>query len=144
MDSVTQKHSMACGLACVAYVTRMPYDQIAQDQPADKLSKIGFYCPELAVLLNNHGKQYRWKKLAENERDNEFNIGDIVFIERSSSYPAGHFLTKSIHGWMDPWINLDFTKIDLAGAISGYRKTLPGKAEYLLYKVDYEQDPIIK
>lgn len=135
MDSVTQKHPMSCGLACVAFLTHTPYDEVIKGEPPAKLNQVGFYCPELTAKLKQLGHQYTWKKLPESERDNEFNVGDIVFIDPSDSHRHGHFLVKSSQGWMDPWINLDYPSLNLAKAQSGFRDKLPGRASYLVYKV---------
>jgi hypothetical protein len=134
-ESVTQKHDMACGLACVSFITGESYDQLAAQEPPARLNLMGYLCPELVKLLGAHGQQYAWKELPESERDGEFEIGDIVFVERSDSLPYGHFLAKTEHGWMDPWINLSKDRTDVAQAQSGFRETLPGRAEYLVYPV---------
>ena len=136
MNSVTQRHQIACGIACVAYITKIPYDALAQEQSATKLNQTGFMCPELVKLLNEHGLRYRWKKLIASERDSQFKVGDIVFIERSPLIPDGHFLTRTTNGWMDPWINLDAKNPNISDADSGIRPTLPGRAEYLIYQSD--------
>ena len=127
---------MSCGLACVAYLANTPYSEVAKGEPPIKLSQIGYYCPELTAKLKKLGLNYAWKKLPENERDSNFSVGDIVFIEPSSSYWYGHFLVKSPQGWMDPWINLDYSRLNLANAASGFREKLPGRASYLIYKAD--------
>ena len=127
---------MSCGLACVAYIADTPYDEVVKGVPPAKLNQTGFYCPELTAKLKQLGYQYAWKKLPESERDNEFNVGDIVFIEPSASHWYGHFLAKSSKGWMDPWINLDYSRLVLAEAASGFRKKLPGRASYLIYKAN--------
>lgn len=134
MQSVVQKHDMSCGLACVAFVTKQPYDKLAAEQFPAKLNWYGFLCPELVEVLKQSGLNYGWKKLPENERDGEFNNGDIVFIEPSPSHKGGHFLVKTEKGWMDPWINLDANHPDVSKAESGFRDSLPGRAEYIIYK----------
>jgi hypothetical protein len=99
-----------------------------------KLNVEGFYCPELVQYLKSYGLTYTWKRLSENERQNNFSVGDLVFIEKSESHPSGHFLVKSAEGWMDPWINLDHNNINIGTATSGFRDELPGQAEYLIYQ----------
>jgi hypothetical protein len=132
MDSVTQKHDMACGLACVSFVTGVPYEQFTEAISDEQLNTIGFYCPELVELLGKNGLKYAWMQLPETETGRDFKPGDIVFVERSKQLPYGHFLTKTSGGWMDPWINLTGGS-DIAKARSGFRPSLPGRAEYLVY-----------
>lgn len=132
-EAITQKHDMACGLACVCYVANEPYDNLASKQSDERLNIAGFCCPELVELLNGLGQRYAWKKLSESERDSEFSIGDIVFVEPSSYLPYGHFLAKTEDGWMDPWINLNPEDPDVSKARAGIRETLPGRAEYLVF-----------
>lgn len=130
---VPQRHPMSCGLACVAYITGEPYEVIVDGEPQAKLEEAGFLCPELVEKLAKHGQSYGWRKLEESERDGDFEVGDIVFVERSSTLPGGHFLAKSTEGWMDPWINFDLARPFAAEAEAGFRATLPGRAEWLIY-----------
>lgn len=132
---VAQKQPMACGLACVSFVTGEPYDRICLGEPSTKLEQTGFTCPELVSKLAQQGQKYGWKKLAETERDSLFHVGDIVFVARSEALPEGHFLAKSSVGWMDPWINLDSARPLISEAVAGFREALPGQAEYLIYKI---------
>lgn len=132
MDSVTQKHRMSCGLACVALITKVPYELLVKSVTSEQLNDRGFYCPELVKLLCDNGFKYAYKKLPEAEQEIKFRIGDIVFVGRSKQLPFGHFLAKTLDGWMDPWINLP-EEIDVSKAKSGFRTSLPGKAEYLVY-----------
>ena len=125
---------MACGLACVAYVANTSYNEIADKQSNVKLNKLGFICPELVNILKDLGFNYSWKKLSNKDSD-KFNQGDIVFIERSEQYSEGHFLAKKNDGWMDPWINLADKNSTISKAKSGFREKLPGKAEYLVFKL---------
>ncbi|HUD07209.1 MAG TPA: hypothetical protein VMR34_04960 [Candidatus Saccharimonadales bacterium] len=131
--NVTQRHEMACGLACVAFVTGESYDDLAEKETdRSRLINLGFLCPELVEILDEHGKEYGWKELSEADRNREFRGGDIVFVERSEKLPYGHFLVKAPEGWMDPWINLS-QDADIRHAESGFRDSLPGTAEYLVY-----------
>lgn len=132
--SITQKHFMSCGLACVVYIVGKNYDELASLQSKKKLNSTGFYCPELVVLLKQYGYNYKWRKLSKNEKYPVFNDGDIVFIARSPEIPNGHFLTKTPYGWMDPWSNLAETK-NLQKAKSSFREKLPGEPRYIIYAV---------
>jgi hypothetical protein len=137
---VAQRHPMSCGLACVSFITGESYDTIVDGEPQVKLEEAGFLCPELVDKLEEHGQHYSWKKLEEDERDGDFKVGDIVFIEPSNAIPGGHFLAKSTAGWMDPWINLDLARPFAAEAEAGFRDALPGRAEYLVYKLPTVED----
>ena len=123
---------MSCGLACVAYIVGKNYDELASLQSKKKLDSTGFYCPGLVLLLKQHGYNYKWRKLSKNEKYPVFNNGDIVFIARSPEMPNGHFLTKTLYGWMDPWSNLAKTK-NLKKAKSSFRENLPGGPSYIIY-----------
>ncbi|HUP26209.1 MAG TPA: hypothetical protein VM124_01015 [Candidatus Limnocylindrales bacterium] len=135
MNGVTQKHYMSCGVACVSYLTGVAYDEIAKALSPIKLNFSGFLGVELIDILKKHGLNYAGKQLKGDEAEGEFKIGDIVFIEKSASYWAGHFLVKSDKGWMDPWINLNSAKPWVTDAKSGFREKLPGKPGYLIYKI---------
>lgn len=130
--TVTQKHPMSCGLACVAYILDVGYGELALEQTSDKLNRVGFYCPELVAILNNAGLSYRWKKLSNSNANQNFNNGDIVFIGRTQERPGGHFLVRSPYGWMDPWENLPNNK-NMSEARSSYLDRLPGNPEYVIY-----------
>jgi hypothetical protein len=129
IEGVAQEHAAACGLACVAFVTGEAYGNVARGEPLEKLEGLGFLCPELVQKLAGFGHEYSWKKLPEDERDGDFNVGDIVFIERSSSYPDGHFLARSSSGWMDPWMDWSAQAQTATRAVAGFREALPGRAE---------------
>ena len=75
---------------------------------------------------------YKYNK----KENNSFKENTIVFIKRSKKYPSGHFLVKTRHGWMDPWINFNTkdSKIDdVKKAKSGFRKNIPDRIIYVVY-----------
>jgi ribosomal protein S28E/S33 len=132
-QSVTQKHHMSCGIACVAFVTGVSYQELASGLLREKLERVGFYCAELVSILGRHGFRYRWKKISSQRVLGSIREGDIVFIARTHRYPGGHFLARVKGGWMDPWVNWPEVT-ELQHATSGFVTELPGRAEYLLYQ----------
>ena len=81
MKSVAQKHPMSCGIACVSFIAKIPYDSVVVGKPDNKLNDIGFYCPELVEYLKGYGRNYKWEKLSKGDPPNaDFSSGDIVFI----------------------------------------------------------------
>jgi hypothetical protein len=128
---VTQEHDYGCGVACVAFVTGVPYQQVVNLLNRNKTTSQGFLCKDLVVVLDNLGYPYNFKYLKPRLRIKIYREGTIIFIKRSKQYPAGHYLVRYEDQWMDPWINLPFSKnIELAR--SGFRKRLPGKPIYAI------------
>ena len=55
----------------------------------------------------------------------------IVYVKKSKKYPAGHYLCRLGHKWMDPWINFPDRDIQ-----AGFRRRLPGKPVYVIFPKD--------
>lgn len=128
MKPIRQEDGLGCAVACVAFVLRIPYSK-ALDLFVDGERRVkeeaNFYCPEIVKILNKNELSYRWKKI---QKEKDFKDYSIVFVERSSKLPYGHFLTKYNNKWMDPWINLP--EIPTKG---GFREALPGTPTYLVF-----------
>ncbi|MFH1915958.1 MAG: hypothetical protein ABIJ21_01725 [Nanoarchaeota archaeon] len=77
-------------------------------------------------MLRKKGKQYTHQKYAREK----IKPGTIVFIERNTTYPAGHYLLKTSRGWMNPWIN--YPKIKPAKA--GFQQKIPGKILWIIFE----------
>ena len=131
MEKIAQQEPMGCGIACVASVTKKPYN-IAKglfEKPENAALK-GYYCNDLIRALSKKGLNYEYSKVNSRNKALANEEGSIVFIKRSKKYPEGHFLLKTSEGWMNPWIN--FPKITPAKA--GFQKKLPGVAQWIIYK----------
>jgi len=129
--SVTQKHNMSCGLACVAFITGQSYELLAINETLESLEHNGFTCIGLVLRLRKAGYHYTWRKITKAKPMYEFPKGAIVFVGRSNTLPYGHWLAFSEQGWMDPWINWHPNN-DIRQARAGFRVCLPGKPEYVL------------
>ena len=129
MSPIKQQHSYGCGIACVAYITKVRYQDVINsiDDGANKAENKGFFCKELTGFLKNNGLHYRWKYINIKTRNKIYHQGTIVFIKRSKRYPSGHYLARNGNTWMDPWINFPDAIIK-----AGFRKRLPGKVIYAI------------
>lgn len=128
MKVIVQEDSMGCGVACVASVLGINYSSALLLFKDGKLkaNTAGFYCKNMVDALKKHNLRYSFKKAKEPLRK----IPDtIIFIERSSVYPEGHYLAETENGWMDPWVN--FPNLPRK---AGIRKILPGKPEWIIFK----------
>jgi len=131
MKSVTQEHSSGCSVACVASVLGISYKQALKlfENPAYAGSR-GYYCREIVRVLKKGGRDYSYAFLKPKNKELARIPGSIVFIRKSARYPLGHYLARDEKGqWMDPWINYP----EIKPAKSGFRKTLPGKASWVVY-----------
>lgn len=128
--AITQKDSMGCGIACIAFILGDDYESAKKYfKDLGDANKNGFLCRDLVLVLAKKGYKYDYHYL---KRRIKFNEGTIVFVKRSKRYPEGHYLVKTKRGWMDPWINFNPHSIELKKAKSGFRKKLPGKATYIV------------
>lgn len=135
IKSVTQKHGMGCGVACVAAVLDISYDSALRlfKKPEQAWSK-GFLCRDIVKALLTKKINYRFK-FVKNRKDKVlFKTGTIVFTQASKSYPHGHYLVKTKRGWMNPWVNFP----EITPAKSAIVKELPGPASYAIYRSDLE------
>lgn len=132
--AITQKHSFGCGAACVAFVSGVSYGAAVRRLGATKAATMGFYCRDLVTGLAELGCFYEYKYLKSSLRRRIYKEGTIVFIARSKRYPAGHYLARADGGWMDPWLNFSCDH-DITNAQSGYRRRLPGRPVYVLFRL---------
>jgi hypothetical protein len=126
--SITQEFEYGCGIACFAFVAKMSYLEAAQWLGKPQASSERFWCRDIVTALNRYGLNYRHVYL---KRGRHITMKDetIVLLARSKTYPVGHYLVRHDDLWMDPWINLPKNK-DISRAISGYRRSLPGRPIY--------------
>ena len=133
-ESVIQNHEFGCGVACAAFVAGESYAVALSELGEDFANWRGFYCREIVRYLNGRGVQYGYCYAKPAKRSLAYGEGSIVFIRRSSRYPAGHYIVRHGGLWMDPWINYR-PGARLADARAGYRRCLPGKIQYILHKI---------
>lgn len=130
MKSITQELDYGCGVACFAFVCGMSFREAVTFLGKEYSVKHGWKPSHLVTALNRYG--FNYKNHYVRKKDSVvYPLGSVVLIERSPGYPVGHYLVLSTEGWMDPWINLPYTK-EIHQAKSGFRKQLPGKPMYAL------------
>ncbi len=132
-ESITQELDYGCGVACLAFVCNISFQEAVIFLGKEYSVKHGWKPSDLAAALNRFGLIYK-NHYVRKKRSVEYPEGTIVLIERSNSYPVGHYLTLTTQGWMDPWINMPYTK-DIHQAKAGFRRKLPGKPMYALLPV---------
>lgn len=127
MKPVAQEDFLGCGLACVAFILRVPYQTIYHYIPngKEKAGYQGFTCRELVEILQQHGRIYTVHHRKSIKQ--AFPKGTIVFLKRSKQYPAGHFLCLGDTGWMNSWINFPDLHVK-----AGFHKELPGEIQYYI------------
>ena len=132
MRPVTQLEAFGCGAACVAFLLHQSYSSVITLLGRENAQTKGCGCQKLCNALSTRSRKYRYKKYKPKFNELLDQDGVIVFIKRSTSYPAGHYLCRRDRLWMDPWMNLRSSK-NLAEAYSGFRRTLPGEPEFIIY-----------
>lgn len=128
--SVTQEEPLGCGIACVAYICKTSYKTAKKKyfKNDNRAITSGYFCRDLVKALSKAGKSYQFARV---KKKSTFKNGAIVFIQRSKQYSMGHYLVKTNHGWMNPWINFP----NIKPARSGFSKKLPGKPSYVVFPI---------
>ncbi len=132
MKPITQEDKLGCGIACVAFVSKLSYNYAKKNyfSKPHQASTLGYLCKDLVKALSKAGKDYQYNYLKSRVMYKE---NSIIFIKRSKKYPVGHYLVKTKNGWMDSWINFNKLNKNLSEAKSGFKKRLPGKAIYIIF-----------
>ena len=128
---ITQEDSMGCGAACVAFAANTTYQQAVSILGQDKARSVGFMLKDLKGALDKYGLRYSSRHIKPRLKHLIYQEGAIVFVRRSAPYPYGHYLIRHDGMWADPWINLVLDN-DITNAKSGYRRRLPGDAQWAL------------
>lgn len=121
---------MGCALACIAYLSGKTYqDVLSITRNPEGAWTIGYYNDEIVETLEKLGlKNYVGDEISDN--DKRINLNNIiVFCDRCTDLPEGHFLAKKNGKWMNPWINMP----NIAPAKSGFTETLPSKPSWIIY-----------
>jgi membrane-anchored glycerophosphoryl diester phosphodiesterase (GDPDase) len=130
---VKQENEFGCGVACVAALLGITYQQALKlfDDGYLKAKTKGFLCKEICLVLNKLGENYKYKYVKSRLKRKIYQSATIVFIKKSKKYPANHYLLRTENRWLDPWMNLSKDK-NIKNAKAGLRKRLPGRAIYYL------------
>lgn len=128
---VTQEHAFGCAVACVAYITGKSYKNALKlfRHPEYAATTRGYYCREIVKALKNAGFDYDYCYAKPSKRKLLSLNNIIVFIARCKRYPTGHYLAYKNKKCMNPWINFP----SIIPARSGFSKSLPGKAQWIIF-----------
>lgn len=131
MRAIRQEHFSGCAISCVAVILKTNYNNAVKNfEDGNQKAKFqGFSCAEIIKALGKKDHKYCLKYIKRRKNHNYPN-NTIVYIQKNSKYPAGHYLCKTEKGWMDSWIN--FPRLN---AKAGFRKKLPGKPVYAVIKI---------
>jgi hypothetical protein len=129
-ESVTQSHSMGCGVACVAHILDMTYEDALNlfSEPANALN-IGYYCEDIIEAFNKVNKKYSYSEISNFNTNLLDKDNIIVFCPKTDQYQAGHYFAKKSILWMNPWINCPI----INPALSGFVIELPIFPEWIIY-----------
>ena len=133
MKPVTQLDEFGCGAACVAFLLGISYEGAVTKLGKKAAQTKGYGCQKICRALSTPFRKYRFKKFTPELKELLDQDDVIVFIKRSASYLAGHYLCRTDGQWMDPWINLPKSK-DMKNAQSGFIKKLPGEPEFIIFR----------
>jgi hypothetical protein len=132
-EPIVQHDEFGCGVACAAFVAGESYGESLEAMGEEFAKWRGYYCRDIAKFLKSKGFEYNFCYAKPAKHDLAYSEGSIVFTVRSIRHPAGHYMVRHGDLWMDPWINYR-PGARLTDARAGYRKRLPGKIQYILYK----------
>lgn len=134
IKAVVQENSLGCGVACLAFVLKIPYRKALKLFPNGKeiAQTKGFLCKDISRVIKGAGLKVDCKYINKKSRPAIYRSNTIIFTKRSKKYPFGHYLCRHKNEWMDPWINFLEDK-NLKNAKSGFRKRLPGKPVYAIF-----------
>ena len=127
---ITQEDPMGCGVACVASLIGISYEEAQKFFKENHSVTRGYYLKEILEALSRKNLNYKFRKITDKTKKFISKKGSIVFIKRSKKYLSGHYLLKTSKGWMNPWAN--YPKINPAQA--GFNKRLPGEAQWIIYE----------
>ncbi|KKU03717.1 MAG: hypothetical protein UX88_C0034G0006 [Candidatus Woesebacteria bacterium GW2011_GWC2_47_16] len=132
MKEIKQKDLLGCGVACTAAVLNISYQEALSlfREGKVKVAETGFYCRDIVEALRSAGLNYEYKHIKGVQKMEMHSRGTIVFLRKSNKYPAGHFLSRSENGWMDPWLNYPHKDIQ-----AGFRISLPEEPIYVIFPV---------
>jgi len=133
-ESITQEFNYGCGIACYAFVLGISYKEAEIRLGSKQAKSERFWVKDLTNALNKAGLGYESKYIKPHIEPLIYKDGVIVLVGRSKDYPAGHYLVRNENTWMDPWINLPFSR-NIHEAKSGFRDTLPGVPKYAILPV---------
>jgi len=130
IPSITQEHPMGCAVACVASVLNISYQSALElfSNPQNAWTN-GYFCVDLIEALGKKNITYLFKEILNQQDPILSQHGTIIFIDTCHQYPCGHYLVKTIDGWMNPWANYP----SIMPAKSGIIEFLPSLITHTIY-----------
>lgn len=119
---VAQKDEWGCGIACVASLLSISYEEAywcLRNQKGESISggNPGLELHHIALALQAYG----FKVVADWEEAPEYPVRTILFVEGPEPYDGGHYILRVTKGWMDPWRNINRpSEKRKAGVIKNY------------------------
>lgn len=132
MTLIKQENSLGCGVACVASILNINYQDSLNlfKNGKMKANDTGFLCKEIVMALNKADLNYEYKYIKNKIKKRIYKPNTIVFLRRSKKYPLGHYLCRVNKKWMDPWINFPDKNLK-----AGYRAKLPETPIYAILEL---------
>jgi hypothetical protein len=130
--AIAQEHPLGCSVACVASRCAISYKEAHKffKDEAHAWTR-GYYCSEVAWALAQAGLKYRFEPFdSEKHEAYVMREGTLVFVERSSKHPSGHYLLRTSSGWMNPWSNFP----QMIQVTANFETDLRGEVEYIIYE----------
>lgn len=145
---VRQEEDFGCGIACIAYICEIDYNEAQQSMlHPDKAQTVGYRCKALCDALNRICEEKKVEKIWRTKyvgRTRNPNIPDdsIVYINKNNKYKYGHYMVKTKYGYMNPFANLDKVNGDSRFATAKYESELYGIISLIITNKDikYEKD----
>lgn len=135
MKPITQEDDLGCGVAVLAYLEGISYQEGLKFFEVQKVKEKGVLCREMVQAFAQRKKKYSYHYLKPKLKRKIYQEDTIVFIKRSKLYPFGHYFARKNGVWMDPWVNFRNEKM-IKKAKGGLRKRLPGQAIYGLFRTE--------
>lgn len=106
-EAVVQREEWGCGVACVASLLGVPYEEAKEILKEVKGTTVnhgikGLELHHIAVALKERGIGV----IADWEEAESFPDGTIICIANDDLYSGEHYMLKTPAGWMDPWMNM--------------------------------------
>lgn len=130
--AITQKHTLGCGVACVAYLLNTTYNKALKlfNEPRNAAT-VGYYCDEIVKALDQAGHKYHFSNYDDNS---PLPNRCIVFVKDAKQYAMGHYLARRSGGaWMNSWINCPI----IAPTTSAFQEMLPGKPAWVIQPLNF-------
>jgi hypothetical protein len=135
MKLVAQEDEFGCGVASVASLLNLSYQDALKLFNPEFAGIRGYFCVDLVEALYQYGHCYCWggiEALGSEKLQKLASIpGNIVFVDNSGGYPFGHYTTNTPNGWMNSWANFP-----QAPPTASFERDLSGNLIYVVYNLN--------